>query len=697
MKIYYNDLSQEKLEIAESVLFTGSGNIGMRNTLVEENYNFFKSERATYINGFYETKPITYPEKCYGFATTGESMINVIDTQLTHIFVGEKKLNILDCKVIEHERYLDLTNGCAYRMTIFEDENGNQTKFEHTRLISFVTANLIIEKFKFTKINHQLPIKLINRFQYKTEVEIDVNDPRVNHDLMAVNIDQVNLKSNSIEFSTEQSKLSKVLNYNFSQQPASVEQLNDALAFTFELQTDQFVKCVTYQNTVQLIDIDVEEEFQKQQKYLTTFWENAKIQIVADVEIEASVNYGTYALLQSVGRDGFTSIAAKGLSGNGYEGHYFWDSEMYVLPVFTNLQPAIARDMLQYRINKLDQAIANREMIGYETGALFPWRTISGQECSAFFEAGMAQHHINCDICYGLIDYYQKTRDVQLMIDGGFKLLLETSRFFASIMYEKDGMYHLDKVTGPDEYSTLVNDNLYTNCMVSHQLKNTVLIYNQLQSQLPSVEQDELILFEKIADNIAIKYDEERKIIWQDRDFLNKQLWPYNSENKHPLLMHYHPLEIYRYQVSKQADAVLAMMLLPDMFEHEYIKNSVEYYDSVTTHDSSLSFSIYAIVYARINQLSKAYDYFLKNARLDLDNVHHNTKDGIHTAAMGGTYMTILYGFLGYEIVDNKPTINPKVPVEIKQIKLRVNYLSEIYEINVTPETAEITLINQEN
>jgi len=193
-----------------------------------------------------------------------------------------------------------------------------------------------------------------------------------------------------------------------------------------------------------------------------------------------------------------------------------------------------------------------------------------------------------------------------------------------------------------------------------------------------------------LSDIIAKPADREKKLVAQDRDFLKKAQWPHwDDTTRHPLLLHYHPLTIYRYQVCKQADAVLALMLLPDEEDLETTKNSVEYYDRITTHDSSLSFSSFSIMFTRIGDTAKGYEYFLKNARLDLDNLHKNTKDGLHLASMGGTILTLLYGFCGLRVTDDSFTINPCLPKEIRSIKLKIHHGGKVHEISVKNDKGE--------
>lgn len=411
--------------------------------------------------------------------------------------------------------------------------------------------------------------------------------------------------------------------------------------------------------------------------------------------LEESVNYSTFALLQSLGTNGTTSIAVKGLSGSSYEGHYFWDAEMFVFPVFLHLNPPLAKQLLTYRYNTLEKARENRQLFGYQTGALYPWRTISGTESSPFFEGGAAQHHINADIAYAFIQYYRYTNDLEFMADCGFEVLLETARFFTEIGYMKNNQFHIDKITGPDEYTVLVNDNYYTNQLVAYQFEWINRLAQLLEEQRPEqwrtitrklhLQKAELQELAQFSEKMALPFDEEKGIIAQDRDFLKKGPWPYSKEKtKYPLLLNYHPLTIYRYQISKQADAVLALMLFQNNFDQATIEKSIAYYDEVTTHDSSLSYSTFSTVYSRSGQVEKGYDYFLKNARTDLDNSHKNTKNGIHTASMGGTFMTIIYGFCNLQVINDELVIYPHLPAEIEEIEFYTYFKNQKYKIYVT-------------
>lgn len=709
MKIFLNDYAKETLEKAESLFFNGNGFLGVRGNLEEDYYDHFSTNRETYINGFYETKAIHYPEKMHGFTPIGESMVSVIDGQTTLITIGGERFTIESGKISHSKRYIDLEKGITVRELQWESPKGKITKITISRLASFSFKNLFSMQFEFEKINHDLPIEIETHLNFNPIRTVDKNDPRISHDTHQLVINHIDLPHNFCTFSTEKSKLTGELRWKIEGESVSGKIEKERIILSTTLQGTTYTKTLSYTARGyrhEGLDLSFSELAQEQENYLTEFWQDAKVEIVSDDGLEESVNYSTFALLQSAGIDGQSSVAAKGLSGSGYEGHYFWDTEMYIFPVFLHLQPTIAKKILEFRYHLLEKAKENRSLFGYQTGALYPWRTISGSESSAFFEAGSAQHHINADIAYAFISYYQYTRDLKFMFEQGFEVLLETARVFKEIGYLKKGVFHIDKVTGPDEYTVLVNDNYYTNKIVAHQFKwigrfadlfaeEDAERWQKLCGQL-GLTDDELEAYRCYGESMALPFNEELEIIAQDRDFLNKEFWPLSKEETHyPLLLNYHPLMIYRYQISKQADAVLALMLFEKEFEKTTIEKSIAYYDRVTTHDSSLSYSAFSIVYSRLGNLKKAYEYFLENARIDLDNTHNNTKDGIHTASMGGTFMTIVYGFCHLTIEEDQLKVTPNLPEKIKEIHFSTYFKGEKYQVSVTHTSATIEKVGE--
>ena len=397
-----------------------------------------------------------------------------------------------------------------------------------------------------------------------------------------------------------------------------------------------------------------------------------------------AVRYNLYQLLQSAGKDEHSNIAAKGLSGEGYEGHYFWDTEMYMQPFFTLTNPEISANLIAYRYSILDAARENARIMGHRKGALYPWRTISGAECSGFFPAGSAQYHIDGDIAYAVTAYYLATGDLELMAEKGAEIIFETARLWMDAGNFHRGKFYINDVTGPDEYTCLVNNNYYTNAGAQYNLHWAVRFYELLEeagklapvADKIGLKPEEIEEFRKTEESMYLPYDEETGINPQDDSFLQKEVWDIKGTpaDKFPLLLHYHPLCLYRYQVCKQADTVLAHFIYEDAQDLETIRKSFAYYENVTTHDSSLSTCIFSIVASKLGLKEKAYDYFGDSAKLDLFNLHHNTKDGIHTANMGGNYMAVVYGFGGLRLKETGICFAPVLPGKWDSYTFKINY-----------------------
>lgn len=380
-------------------------------------------------------------------------------------------------------------------------------------------------------------------------------------------------------------------------------------------------------------------------------WQHAQLDFPGLPGAEQAVRHALFQLIQAAGRDGRTSLAAKGQTGEGYEGHVFWDAEIYALPVLAHVDPATARAMLAWRIAHLDEARGNARAMGQPRGALYPWRTIGGRECSAYFPAGSSQYHINADIAFALETYVAATGDDSLLAEGGAEMLAETARIWLQIGFHdpaRDGAFVINRVTGPDEYSALVDNNLYTNLMAARHLRYAADV------AADRLDPGEAEAMRVAADAMVIPFDEARGVPAQDDAFFARQPWPFaeTPASHYPLLLHYHPLMIYRHAVAKQADAVLAAVLLPDRFDRATRRRMLDCYEAVTVHDSTLSASAFATASARVGDAGRAFDYWRVTALTDLADLFGNSGHGLHMAALAGSWSTLVRGFAGMTIQD---------------------------------------------
>lgn len=724
-----SSLDKESLIKNESIFHTANGYIGVRGNFEEGYDNGYITIRGTYINAFYETHAIVYGEKLCGFPEEKQSIVNLIDAQTVELFIDDERFSLFSGEIIEYKRSFNLREGYTERKVLWKSPKGKICDIQIKRMTSFVNSELFLINYHVTPMNFSGNISVISRIDGDVQNYSSEDDPRVASDNTRIldvkdkvysdgtaSISAVTHKSGltaacsvihaSIDSFTERAEMDeKSIDVHMD---FKCEEGKETSFSKFCVYTDSLRHESPFNNSIdicrELASKNAEYYFETQKKYLEDFWLRSGVTIGENEGIQQGINYSIYQLLQSAGRDRFSNIGAKGLSGEGYEGHYFWDTEVYMLPFFMLTQPEMAKNLLLYRYNILDKARERAREMGHKNGALFPWRTITGGECSSFFPAGTAQYHINADIAYSYIMYWRLTEDIHFIEKYGAEVLFETARLWLDTGHYKDGVFCIDGVTGPDEYTCIVNNNYYTNAMAKHNLKWAWKFYMILKERgtsalkdlerLIGISGDEAEEFRKASECMYLPYNSELDINPQDDSFLNKAVWDFDSVSKdrYPLLLNFHPLTLYRYQVCKQADTVLAHYLLEEEQEASTIKNSFDYYERITTHDSSLSSCIFSIMAAKTGYPDKAYSYFLESARLDLDDTHGNTKDGIHTANMGGTYLSIVFGFAGLRIKDDFIYFRPILPEEWKGYSFRINYRGSIILIYIGKSYTEFIL-----
>lgn len=725
-------LQQADLLNQESIYALGNGYLGVRGNFEEGYGENMQSIRGSYLNAFHDIINIPYGEKLYGFPSTQQKLVNIIDAQGIEIYVGEagERFSVFTGEVISYSRTLKLDEGYAERRIHWKSPSGQELELVFSRLVSFATRELFAINISIIPLSVRGKIKIISTVNGDVENYTAANDPRVasGHARLLVTTavgseDDIHYVCNE----TTSSKLSVCCATGYSHSTAEHTEHTTAqkqVSYTATFQGGRsisFTKWNAYTDTLRhgeqcleaakqiahaLAATSFTDQLAAQKRYLDDFWLRSDIIIDNDASLQEGIRFNVFQLLQSAGRDQYSNIAAKGLSGEGYEGHYFWDTEIYMFPVFLLTQPEMAKQLLLYRHHILPYAKQRALEMGHRKGALYPWRTIAGTECSSFFPSGTAQYHISADIAYSYIQYYMATEDLKFLADYGCEVLAETARLWLEVGHERAGKFYIDEVTGPDEYTCCVNNNYYTNVMAKHNLiwaakaLELVQAYDQARYQqllqLLELTDAEIELWSQAALMMYLPFDHDLDINLQDDSFLNKQVWDFANtpQENYPLLLHYHPLTIYRYQVCKQADTVLAHFLLEDEQSLETIEHSYDYYEQITTHDSSLSSCIFSIMASKIGYDEKAYHYFKETARLDLDNTHGNTKDGLHLANMGGTWMAIVFGFAGVRIKPDHLSLSPKLPVDWEHYQFTLQYKGRSIKVNVNKDEIELSLLS---
>lgn len=727
--IINNSLDPIQLSVNESLFTLANGYIGVRGNFEEGYPDGFPSIQGTYINGFYDTVPMSHAEKQVGDPETIQKQLNVIDAQGLQLYIGEdlEKVSLFEGELLHYERYLDLESGSSVRRYRVVTPQGREVEMTFHRLVSFAMPELFAIHLEIKAINFRGPALLIAALDGDVQNHTDDSDPRVasGH---AKRLRTVQTLADSEQTAVVAETLSSGLRCCCTSTLAVPEgtkiiplstgaaaswrctwQLEDSASFTkFVVYTDSLRHPDPVHQGRSLLAEAAAHAFpyhlQRQQQYMTDFWRQSDIEIGGDQNLQDGIRFNLFHLLQASGKDPHCSVAAKGLSGEGYEGHYFWDTEIYILPFFIMTHPELARNLLMFRSRTLPDALDRARELGHRKGALFPWRTINGKECSGFFPAGTAQYHISGDIAYAFVQYYLATGDLAFMADHGAEVVFETARLWLDTGHFCKDRFRIDSVTGPDEYTAIVNNNYYTNTMARYNLRWAVKLRTLLQLHEPSalsalleridMADAEFDACTRAADAMLLPYSEELDIHEQDDSFLNKAPWDFsrNPADGTPLLLHFHPLTLYRHQVCKQADVVLSHFLLEEDVPLSTLRNSYHYYEKVTTFDSSLTACIYSIMASRLDLEQKALDYFNETVRLDLDNTHLNTKDGLHMASMGGTWMALLYGFSGLRLHEGWLSLKPALPKAWTSMQFSLCYRNAVLNITMLQESLTVTV-----
>ena len=696
------------------------------------------SAPGTFINGFHETWPITHAEDAYGLARVGQTIVNVPDTTIIELYVDDEPLFLPTARTPEYLRVLDMRNGVLTRDLLWSTPSGKHARVRSTRLVSFEHRHVVAISYEVT-IDRRAPVmirsRIVNRanpVEDESEMEGDQDDPR-----LGTRLGRRVLESRLVEheanrlvlgYQTVQSGMTLAVGVDHlldvpSPHQVSVEADPDTSEFVVAVDAEPDVpirveKYAVYQSSRSVAVADLAQRCRytldrvtaagfdslvaEQRSCFDRFWDRADVTledtVTHPVRMQQAVRWNVFHLAQASWRAEGAGIPAKGLTGDAYDGHYFWDTETWVLPFLAYTQPRIARNLLRFRHSMLASARARAQELDLR-GALFPWRTIRGDEASAYFQAGTAQFHLNADIAYAIRRYIDVRGDTGFIAETGADILVETARMWADLgFYGDDGSFHIHGVTGPDEYTTMVDDNAYTNLMARLNLHYAASTMRHLEDEQPEVyaaiaeelelDASELAEWDRAADQMHIPHDPTRGITPQDATFLTHEPWDleHTPPDRFPLLLHSHPLTIYRRQVLKQADVVMAMFLLGNEFTLDQKRRNFEHYDPLTTGDSSLSASIQSIVASEIGNEQAACRYLDFALLMDLADVAGNVSSGVHIASAAGGWMGLVFGFGGVRDFDGHLTIDPHLPARFRSLGFSLRFHDRQVRVRLTHE-----------
>jgi alpha,alpha-trehalose phosphorylase len=724
----------------ETIFAVGNGYLGLRGNHEEGDADAYA--HGTFVNGFHETWRIRHAEDAFAFAKTGQTIVNVPDAKTINLSVDGETLQLSTATLEAYHRSLDFRDGIVHRDLIWITESGKRVAVQSSRMVSFTRRNLAVMSFTVTVLEHDAEVVITSEVRNRQDEAPEAGAKAVGFDPRKaasfenrVLLSQVQFEEQGrmcFGYRTAHSGLPLGVSVDhelFTTNPVSVESRmsSDLGRRTYRVQACagdpiQVVKWAAYTDgpssaeavdLVGLCQLTLDDAqnvgrdvlLAEQRDWLASYWANADVQLEGHPALQQAVRWCLFELAQATARAEGRGIGVKGVSGAGYEGHYFWDTEVYLVPFLAHTNPFLARRTLRFRIAMLDAARRRAHALS-QRGALFPWRTINGEEASAYYAAGTAQYHIDADIAYALCKYADVCDDERFLLIEALPVLVETARLWFDLGFFRgpERSFHIHSVTGPDEYSAVVNNNLYTNLMARINLMRAAQAALTLAEADPGryldiatelgLSENEVTGWQEAATAMTIPYNEWFGVHPQDEDFLNREVWDLANTPREmlPLLLHYHPLVIYRFQVLKQADAILALFLAGDSFTPEEKRADYEYYEPITTGDSTLSAVVQSIIAAEVGYQDRALESFMEGVFVDLADLHHNTGDGVHIASAGGVWNALVYGFGGMRDHNGAITFDPRLPDGWKSLRFAFSLQGSRVRAELTPDRLVLTL-----
>ncbi len=720
-------LDLDTLAQTESVFALANGHVGLRGTLDEGEPIGLG---GTYLNGFYETRELPYAESAYGQPEVGETLVDVTNGKLLRLLVNDELFDVRYGTLLQHERTLDFRAGTLHRELHWRSPSKKEVKVRSTRLVSFPQRGVAAIHYEVEPVDQDL--RLVLQSELVTNETVGgsgAEDPRAAAALDQPLVAEYHAFSEAVILLLHRTRrsglrMAAIMDHEIDGPDGtavSAECFPDVGRVTVTADVPAGATlCVTKflgygwssQRSVSSVRAQVRGSVAEarhtgwdglcrmQRDYLDRFWEGGDVEIDGDEELQQGVRFALFHVLQAGARGERRAIGAKGLTGSGYDGHAFWDTESFVLPVLTYTAPFAAGDALRWRHSTLEQARVRAGQLGLR-GAAFPWRTIAGGECSGYWPASTAAFHVNADIADAVARHYRATLDEAFARETGLPLLTETARLWASLGHHNhDGHFHIAGVTGPDEYSAVCDDNVYTNLMAERNLRHAADVCSRLPDEAAAygVDADEISEWLRAAETMYIPYHERLGVHPQAENFLRHSVWDFEntSPDEYPLLLHFPYFDLYRKQVVKQADLVLALYTCGHAFSPEQRARDFAYYEPLTVRDSSLSANTQAIVAAESGHLELAYDYLGEAALMDLHNLEHNTDNGLHIASLGGAWLAVVAGFGGLRDWGGALHFAPRLPAAIPRLTFRINFHGQRLRVEVDQRTATYTVVGDE-
>ncbi|MFT3899264.1 MAG: glycosyl hydrolase family 65 protein [Gordonia sp. (in: high G+C Gram-positive bacteria)] len=722
-QLTWKGLRIDMLARTESLFALSNGHIGLRGTLEEGEPSELN---GSYLNGFYELRDLPYAESGYGYPESGQTVVNVTDGKIIRLLVEDEPMDLRYGTTEDHERTLDFRTGTLRRTTVWTSPTGRTVRIKSERLVSFTKRAIAAIHYEVEPLSEDMTLVLQSDLLANEPIPVQGDDPRLAAALdspLVADLATCDGYSAVLAHHTRTSELHMAAGMDHvldlpSEAETSIRADGDLARLTISAKVPRGSKltltkyigygwsarrsvpalCAQVEAALALaVDTGWTQLVADQTAFLNDFWHDADIELDGDPELQQAVRFALFHVLQAGARGESRAIPAKGLTGPGYDGHAFWDTESFVLPMLTYTLPAAAGEELRWRHATMDKAKARAAELA-QKGAMFPWRSINGDECSGYWPAGTAGVHVSADIANAVARYIRATEDEQFDVEVGVELLVETARLFSGMgHFDAGGGFRIDGVTGPDEYTAVVNNNVFTNLAVQQNLRDAIEATRRQPdvARKLGVTNEETSRWEACADAMTIPYDDKLDVHQQCESFTNLGEWDFEgSKDKYPLLLNYPYYDLYRKQVVKQADLVFAMYTRGDAFDQPTKKRNFDYYYPLTVRDSSLSACCEAVVAAEVGYLDLAYDLMCESVFTDLHDLHANVSSGLHIAALAGAWMDCVAGFGGMRDFDGNITFAPRLPKRLNYMNFRMIVRGSSIRVSVEPTSATYRLLS---
>ncbi|WP_114559862.1 glycoside hydrolase family 65 protein [Desertihabitans aurantiacus] len=705
--------------VAESVLSLSNGYLGVRGTVDELDPS---GARGSYLSGVYETHPLSYPEGGFGQPEEGQAMVSVADGTPLHLLVDGVPLDIGENPPEVHERTLDLRSGTLERRVRWVSSSGARVELTSSRLVSLAERSVLAIRYRVEVLDGSAHVVVRSELDggEVTPTGITNDDPRVGEALEHAFEPVTEGPCGDGAVLVSRTRRSGIL------VAAAADHLVEGGRTTHDLDPDHvittvaadlgagesltIVKAVGYSwstsadadsvmaeacaSVRSALDLGWDGLATAQRQVLDELWARADVEVDGDPELQQALRYAVFQLFCSAACISRAPVGAKGLTGSGYSGHTFWDIEGFVLPALSLLRPDTAARLLQWRAGTLDEARARARVLDLE-GATFAWRTISGAEVSAYWPASTAAMHVNADIARAFW-LHQNVTGCDLAAVGGLPVLVETARLWMSLGHEDaGGGWHLFGLTGPDEYTGVVDDNVFTNLMARANLLRAAEACRRHEDRASElgVDHTETARWRATAEAVHICWDEGLGVHPMNANFTAYPEWPFAEQrDTYPIEQHHHYASFYRQQVLKQADLVQALWWCRDRFTPEQVAADLAYYEARTVRDSSLSASVQAVVCAQAQHPDLALRYLRESALVDLRDVRGDTAQGLHMASVAGTWLALVAGLGGMREDGEDLELAPLLPSTLTRTAYRLTWRDRLLRVETTREGTTITL-----